>query len=84
MKITRRIDEDLLDRLIEKFGCTSKTEAVEMALREMDRKARFEELLKVGMGLKPRVVISTCSKSLGTGILTEMMPISTTSSAFQC
>jgi len=53
MKMTMHIDEELLDRVVEKFGCTSKTEAVEMALREMDRKARFKEMVKVGMGFTP-------------------------------
>lgn len=51
MKMTIRIDEDLLDRVIERFGFASKTEAVEMALREMDRKARFREFAKAGLGL---------------------------------
>ncbi|MEI8294462.1 MAG: type II toxin-antitoxin system VapB family antitoxin [bacterium] len=50
MKMTMHIDEELLDRVVETFGCTSKTEAVEMALKEMDRKARFKEMVKVGMG----------------------------------
>lgn len=53
MKMTMHIDEELLDRVVEKFGCTSKTEAVEMALREMDRKARFKEVVKAGMGFTP-------------------------------
>ena len=53
MKMTMHIDEELLDRVVEKFGFTSKTEAVEMALREMDRKARFKEVVKAGMGLTP-------------------------------
>lgn len=53
MKMTMHINEELLDRVVEKFGCTSKTEAVEMALREMDRKARFKEVVKAGMGFTP-------------------------------
>jgi len=53
MKMTMHIDEELLDRVVEKFGYTSKTEAVEMALKEMDRKARFKEMVKVGMGFTP-------------------------------
>ena len=53
MKMTMHIDEELLDRVVEKFGCTSKTEAVEMALMEMDRKARFKEMVKAGMGFTP-------------------------------
>lgn len=53
MKMTMHINKELLERVVEKFGCTSKTEAVEMALREMDRKARFKEVVKAGMGFTP-------------------------------
>ena len=49
MKMTMHIDEALLDRVIEAYGYTSKTEAVEMALRELDRKVRFREIGKRGM-----------------------------------
>lgn len=50
MKMTMHIDEDLLDRVVKRFGCASKTEAVEMALKEMDRKARFRDFAKTGLG----------------------------------
>jgi len=53
MKMTMHIDETLLDRVIEIYGYASKTEAVEMALRELDRRARFRELGKRGMGMTP-------------------------------
>lgn len=53
MKMTMHIDEELLDRVVKRFGCASKTEAVEMALKEMDRKARFRDLVKTGLGLTP-------------------------------
>ena len=46
MEMERHVDEDLLDMLIENSICTSKTEAVETAFREMDRKASFKEMLK--------------------------------------
>jgi Arc/MetJ family transcription regulator len=51
MKMTMHIDEALLKRVVEAYGCESKTEAVEMALREMDRKVRYREFLKNGLGL---------------------------------
>jgi hypothetical protein len=51
MKMTMHIDEDLLDRVIRAHGFSSKTEAVEMALREMDRRARFKVVVKKGLGL---------------------------------
>ena len=50
MKMTMHIDEDLLDRVVKRFGCASKTEAVEMALKEMDRKARFRDFVKTPSG----------------------------------
>jgi Arc/MetJ family transcription regulator len=53
MKMTMHIDEALLDRVIEAYGYASKTEAVEMALRELDRKTRMREYAKNGLGLTP-------------------------------
>lgn len=50
MKMTMHIDEDLLDRVVKRFSCASKTEAVEMALKEMDRRARFRDFVKTGSG----------------------------------
>ena len=50
MKMTMHIDEELLDRVIAAHGFASKTEAVEMALKEMDRKARLKEYFKKGLG----------------------------------
>jgi hypothetical protein len=53
MKMTMHIDEDLLDRVIRAHGFSSKTEAVEVALREMDRRSHFKTVVKKGMGLTP-------------------------------
>jgi Arc/MetJ family transcription regulator len=53
MKMTMHIDEALLKRVMEAYECETKTEAVEMALREMDRRMRFKELGKQGMGMTP-------------------------------
>jgi len=53
MKMTMHIDEELLGRVIAAHGFASKTEAVEMALREMDRKDRLKEYFKNGLGLTP-------------------------------
>ena len=47
------IDEDLLKRVMDEYGYESKTEAVEMALRELDRKARFRRYGTEGLGLTP-------------------------------
>lgn len=51
MKMTMHIDEELLDRIVAMHGFASKTEAVDTALREMDRKARLKEFFKKGLGL---------------------------------
>lgn len=51
--MTMHIDEELLARVIETYGYASKTEAVEMALRELDRKARYREFMKNGLGFSP-------------------------------
>jgi Arc/MetJ family transcription regulator len=53
MKMTMHIDETLLDRVMKTHGFSSKTEAVEKALKEMDRKARLKNYLMDGLGLTP-------------------------------
>lgn len=53
MKMTMHIDEALLKRVMDDYDYASKTEAVEMALRELDRRTRFRELGKAGMGMTP-------------------------------
>ncbi|MBC8127337.1 MAG: type II toxin-antitoxin system VapB family antitoxin [Gloeobacteraceae cyanobacterium ES-bin-144] len=56
MKMTMHIDEALLDRVIEAYGYASKTEAVEMALRELDRRVRFKELGMRGLEMTPEEI----------------------------
>lgn len=53
MKMTMHIDNELLERVIRDYGFESKTEAVEAALREMDRQARIREFRKHGLGFSP-------------------------------
>lgn len=53
MKMTMHIDEALLKRVMEDYECNTKTEAVDMALREMDRNARMRDFAKNGLGLTP-------------------------------
>ena len=53
MKMTMHIDEALLNRVIETYGYASKTEAVEMALRELDRRARFRRIGQARDGHDP-------------------------------
>ena len=53
MKMTMHIDADLLQRVMDAYGYVSKTETVEMALRELDRKERLREFGRKGLGLTP-------------------------------
>lgn len=49
--MTMHIDEGLLSRVMKSTGITSKTKAIDMALREMDRKGKLIELGEAGLGL---------------------------------
>jgi len=53
MKMTMYIDDELLARVMEAAGTTSKTKAVDLALREMDRRAKLIKLSAAGLGLGP-------------------------------
>lgn len=53
MKMTMHIDEDLLERVMRDYAFPSKTEAVEAALKELDRQMRIREFRKNGLGLTP-------------------------------
>ena len=52
MKMTMHIDEDTLREVMKITGAPSKTAAVEMALKELARKAKLKALLRRGTGLK--------------------------------
>ena len=51
MKMTMYIDDELLARVMEATGTTSKTRAIDIALREMDRRAKLVNLSSAGLGL---------------------------------
>lgn len=51
MKMTMHIDEELLKRVMAHHEFESKTEAVDFALRELDRKARLRAYAKTGLGM---------------------------------
>lgn len=51
MKMTMHIDETLLERVMKAYKFPSKTEAVEAALKEMDRQMRIREFRAHGLGL---------------------------------
>jgi Arc/MetJ family transcription regulator len=51
MKMTMHIEEALLKRVMAATGVTSKTKAVDLALRELDRRAELKRLAQEGLGL---------------------------------
>ncbi len=51
MKMTMHIDEGLLDRVMKLYDCESKTEAVHLALRELERGHLLRGYAKTGLGL---------------------------------
>jgi len=53
MKVTMNIDEALLDRVVKHFNAKNRTHAVDLALREIDRKANLKTVLEKGLGLSP-------------------------------
>jgi len=53
MKITLNVDGPLLKRVMAAMGTTNKTRAIDLALRETDRKSRLQELASEGMGMSP-------------------------------
>jgi Arc/MetJ family transcription regulator len=53
MKMTMHIDDELLARVMAATGATSKTSAIDLALREMDRRAKLVKLASEGLGLGP-------------------------------
>ena len=63
MKMTMHIDEGILERVMRWSGAASKTEAVDLALKEMDRKARLAEFGKTGLGLSRAELIEAVDPS---------------------
>jgi hypothetical protein len=54
MKLTLNIDDELLERVRETTGAKTKTEAIHIALKEMDRRNKLIELLaKDDFGMTP-------------------------------
>ena len=51
MKITLNVDDDLLGRVMKANGITNKTKAIDLALREMDRRAGLLRLTTEGLGM---------------------------------
>ena len=69
MKMTMHIDEALLKRVMDAYECETKTEAVEMALREMDRRVRFRELGERGLEMTPEEIGAAVDPNYNLGSL---------------
>ena len=53
MKLTLNIDDGLLERVMAATGAKTKTEAIHMALGEIDRRSKLVSLLAEDIGLSP-------------------------------
>lgn len=53
VKMTMHIDDKLLTRVMKATGTTSKTHAIDLALREIDRRADLKRIATEGLGLSP-------------------------------
>jgi Arc/MetJ family transcription regulator len=53
MKMTLNIDDEMLARVMAATGTTSKTMAIDLALREMDRRSKLMKMTAEGLGLGP-------------------------------
>ena len=58
MKITMHIDEALLERVMKAHGITSKTGAVDFALREVDRRTTLRRLAETNLGLTEKEILT--------------------------
>jgi Arc/MetJ family transcription regulator len=50
MKLTINLDPALVERAVKATGAKTKPEAITIALREVDRRARLVEILREGLG----------------------------------
>lgn len=53
MKITLNVDGPLLKRVMVAMGTTNKTRAIDLVLREADRRTKLQSLAAEGLGLSP-------------------------------
>ncbi len=51
MKMTMHIDGKLLTRVMKATGASSKTHAIDIALREIDRRGELKRITSEGLGL---------------------------------
>lgn len=74
MKMTMHIDEALLARVMAAHGCESKTEAVDLALREMARKAGFRAMVAAASPFSPAELRAAVAPSYDVAALRAAEP----------
>ncbi len=74
MKMTMHIDEDVLARVMKITGASTKTEAVEIALKEMARRHKMKELFTAGLGLTAEELRNAFDPASPDGGLQELQP----------
>ena len=77
MKMTMHIDDALLKRVMQAYECETKTQAVDMALREMDRQARMRHFAKHGLGLTPEEMRNSVAPGYNPKDLSTYDPLGT-------
>ena len=58
MKLTMHIDDALLERVMKAHDISSKTKAVDYALREVDRRSTLRRLAETNLGLTEKEILS--------------------------
>ena len=58
MKMTFNVNDALLKRVMTLMGTTNKTHAIDLAMREADRRGQLQKLATAGMGLSPNELAS--------------------------
>ena len=58
MKLTMHIDDALLERVMKAHDISSKTKAVDFALREVDRRATLKRLAETNLGLTEKEILN--------------------------
>jgi Arc/MetJ family transcription regulator len=75
MKLTINLDDALLNRVVEITGASTKTEAITIALREIDRKARLISVLREGVGASPDELRDMFDSASDPGLLRVAEPM---------
>ncbi len=63
MKMTMHVDEALLERVMKVTGADNKTRAVDIALRELDRRHELMRLAEAGLGLSADDLRKACDSA---------------------